>query len=146
MGSPTSSPTSSPTTSPTTVPTDSRTSNPTESPTVRPTLRPTARFTQFAQSDDENDDIRYPENPAECPEDIRVVHHDGVTNLPDDAIRIVSQDSSTVTVQLVQAYTNSSSAVGSWYYQYQQSTFSNKCYGDTDVEGEYIEEITIQCL
>ena len=139
---PTESPTSSPTSSPTTTPTAGPTSNPTESPIAKPTTEPTARFTQLEGSED-NDDYGFP--PAECPDDIQVIQHTGVTDLPDHAVRIVSQDNSTVTVQLVQAYTNASTAIGSWYYQYQQGIFSNKCYGDTNVVGDDIEEITIQC-
>jgi len=146
--SPSGEPTESPSSSPSFNPTDSPSSSPsisiTSSPTVRPTATPSAKFTQYGPpSDDGNDDLVYR---PDCPEDVTVLEHSGVTDLPDGSVRIVSQDSSTVTVQLVQAYTDSSSAISSWYYQYQQGTFSDKCYGDTDVEGESIEEITIQCF
>lgn len=146
--SPSAKPTESPSSSPSFNPTGSPSSSPsisvTSSPTVRPTARPTERFTQLGPpSDDGNDDFVYR---PDCPEDITVLKHSGVTDLPDGSVRIVSQDSSNVTVQLVQTYTDSSSAISSWYYQYHKDTFSDKCYGDTDVEGESIEEITIQCF
>lgn len=123
---PSSSPTSSPSDGPSSIPTPSPSAGPTDSPTLKPTGR-----------SDGSD--------ALCPEDIQLITHIGVTDLPDDSIRIVSQNGSNVTVQLVQAYTDEDSAINSWYYQYQKSAFSNKCYGDTNVEGDNVEEITIQC-
>jgi len=149
---PTTSPTIEPTTSLSVAPTASRTASPTVGPThsltsnpsASPTSSSTINLTRLGQPTDSEDFP--PAGPPECPEDIKVISHTGITNLPDHAVKIVNQNSSTVTVQLVQAYTNSSSAIGSWYYQYQQSSFSNKCYGDNDVVGEDVKEITIQCF
>lgn len=119
--------------------------NPTTGPTNSPSVAPTVSSTASPVPTHVHDLVIPPVGPPECPEDIKVISHDGVTNLPDHTVKIVDQNSSTVTVQLVQAYTDSSSAIGSWYYQYQQNSFSNKCYGDNDVAGEDVKEITIQC-
>jgi len=142
---PTNSPSVAPTVSSTASPTAGPTHGPTPSPSGSPTSSPTFKLTRFEVPTESDDIVFPPAGPPECPEDIKVISHDGVTNLPDHTVKIVDQNSSTVTVQLVQAYTDSSSAIGSWYYQYQQNSFSNKCYGDNDVAGEDVKEITIQC-
>lgn len=134
----------SPTTSPTSSPTTSPTSSPSDSPTAQVTPEPSAKLVTLKTGDD--DDIFFPPiGPAACPEDILLVKHTGVTGFADQAVRVVSQDSSTVTVEIVQKYTKPSSSITSWYYQYQVDFFSNKCYGDNDVLGEQTKTITIQC-
>merc|ERR1712238_435722 len=52
------------------------------------------------------DDVRFPPiGPAECPYDILLLKHNGVTTYPENSIRILSQDETTVTVELLQLFT-----------------------------------------
>jgi len=145
---PTSSPSDSPTSSPSSSPSEGPTSSPSEGPTPPPSSSPTDGPTS-SPSAGPTDRTRPPDSDSSedvlCPEDVQVIKQVGVTDLPDDSVRILSQSGTNVTVQLTQAYTDEESAINSWYYQYQQSAFSNKCYGDTDVEGDSTVEITIQC-
>jgi len=72
--------------------------------------------------------------------------HDGVTTYPEDSIRILSQDETTVTVDLLQLFTTPTSTIDYIFYQYNVNIFNNKCYEeDNVVGGESIAEITIEC-
>jgi len=152
--SPTRNPTTSPSSSPTASPTTSLSSDPTSNPTAKPspsvtesptTKDPTADLDKFGE-DDRDDIIKFPEiGPDECPDDILLVKHDGVTPYSSDSVSIVSQDSDKVTVKLTQTYTDSASTIDSLFYQYQRSAFSSKCLEEDDFSGEDFVEITIQC-
>merc|ERR1712194_802171 len=52
-----------------------------------------------------DDDLFPPIGPAECPYDILLLKHNGVTTYPENSIRILSQDETTVTVELLQLFT-----------------------------------------
>jgi hypothetical protein len=76
----------------------------------------------------------------------------GVTPFPSDAssaVKILSQDMSTVTIQLIQSFNIQSpdSNIDQIYYQYKDSLFSKQCYEEMNVESlkVYAEEVTIQC-
>lgn len=81
----------------------------------------------------------------ECPEDILLMHHNGTTAYPDDAVQIVSQDGESVTLKLAQTFTDSSSSVDSLYYQYKHDEFDKTCFEEQNFYGEHSLEITIQC-
>merc|ERR1712194_799422 len=85
--------------------------------------------------------------PTECPNDILLLKHHGVTTYPENSIRILSQDETTVTVGLLQLFTTTpTSTIDYIFYQYNVNVFNNKCYEeDNVVGGESITEITIQC-
>jgi len=76
----------------------------------------------------------------------------GSTPFPSDttsAVQILSQDTNTVTVQLIQAFNIQSpdSNIDRIYYQYKDSLYSRQCYEQTNVDSRkvYAEEVTIQC-
>ncbi len=143
-GSPTASPTPSPTVDVSAGPTISPTKNPSGLPTAWPTLRrsgvqtasPTAGPTDFEF---------VPIGPDECPEDMLLIGHVGITTYQEDTVRIVSQDQTAVTVELRQTYTDSDSAIDNLYYQYHKNRFDNKCYEEQALAGDTYLEITIQC-
>jgi len=143
--SPTASPTAGPTASPTAGPTAGPTASPTAGPTASPSPEPTAELDTFGD-DDGTDDIFFPPiGPEECPDDILLVKHIGVTEYSEDIIRIISQDTSSVTVEVRQTFTDANSTIDNLYYQYQQNHFNNKCFEEQDLNGEDYMEITIQC-
>lgn len=171
--SPSASPSSSPSASPTATPTIKPTSLPTTSPSVSPTAAPTtspsgapstgAPTTTPTASpsiesridddfeergdDDDSDDIFFPPvGPDDCPEDILLFEQIGVTPFPKDAVRIVSQDTESVTVELVQTLTDSATSVDRMYFQYKDNPYSSKCYEEDEVYGDDTTQITIQCV
>jgi len=151
---PTNPPTKEPTNEPTKNPTISPSKNPTPDPTnplVDPVIPPTQEPTDLAtkslveNAGEMNDDFYYPPLRT-CPDDVKLTDTRGVTPFPQDttsAVRIVSQDTSTVTVQLKQVW---SGAVDSIYYQYYQDLFNLKCYKETNVDlNQTYDTIKIQC-
>ena len=133
---------SSPTIAPTTAPTEGSTDEPTAFPTHLETAAPTSDFEKNGDDDDDDDDTYLP---PQCPQDIVLQHQVGDTDLPDDAIVIVSQDTTSVTVRLSQTYTEEST-IGHLFYEYKEDDFNEKCYEKQDLEYEDNVEITIQCL
>jgi len=93
------------------------------------------------------DDVLFPPiGPTECPPDILLLKHDGVTTYPENSIRILSQDETTVTVELVQLFTTPTSTIDYIFYQYNVNVFTNLCYEEDHVfGGASIAEITIEC-
>lgn len=87
--------------------------------------------------------------PQSCPNDIKLLKQYGVKDFPatEQAIEILSQDTSTVKVQLNQAWQSSSSTIDAIFYEFKEDLFNSKCYEERDVQGGimYAEEITIQC-
>jgi hypothetical protein len=83
-----------------------------------------------------------------CPDDVKLVKQHGITSFPEDttpAVKISSQDTSTVTVQLQQAWT-SSTMIDYIFYEYKEDKFNSKCYEKSEVKfGEVYDTITIQC-
>merc|ERR1712194_703565 len=149
---PTDGPTHVPTTTPTNAPTVVPTHVPTNAPTNAPLDGPTASPVKLIENGSKPtvDDVLFPPiGPTECPPDILLLKHDGVTTYPENSIRILSQDETTVTVELLQLFTPVAGVVDSVdyiFYQYNVNVFNNKCYEeDNVVGGESITEITIQC-
>jgi len=149
---PTVSPTKNPTLSPTgaPIPTLSPTENPTAFPTVSPITSPTTDPTKGNQfdklSEDETDDLIFaPIGPEQCPDDILLVTQTGITPFPDSAVRITSQDMTTVTVELVQTFTDSSTSLDSVFYLYRDSTFHTTCPEVDNFIGEDLVEFEITC-
>jgi hypothetical protein len=165
--------TSSPTSSPSSSPTNSPTTSPTMSPTVSPTASPTLSPTSVAESVSVPfpDDIALvrtkgatESSPAKglksasgsvrkvpCLEDILLVKTDGVTKYQpakedfdaSGAVNIVSQDKSTVTVELVQAW---NSPIEKIFYQYKADMFEQTCIEEDGTQtGITIGKITLQC-
>jgi hypothetical protein len=143
---PTQSPTKVPTEPPTELPTKSPTELPTQSPTKLPTESPTETIAESP--------------PAACPDDILLVKQTGVTAYPKDAVRIIHQDGTTVTVELRQAFTDTNdsnpsvSSIDQLYYQYQYDHFNSVCSeeenfprGDdtNNMNDNNSLEITIEC-
>jgi len=138
-------PTAEPTVEPTAEPTAEPTLNPTAVPTALPTVAPVAPVSPpIVQASEEDDDDRFFK--PECPEDIVLIEHIGVTPYPDDGIRILSQDGTNVTVQLTQSYTNSPDTIDYVFYQYKPDVFDSKCYEEEDMGGGSTIEITIECM
>jgi len=83
--------------------------------------------------------------PNPCPDDIVLLtnHTEGVTALPRDSFRIISQDTSSVMVQFNQKYDMS---VPFMFYQYKPDNFNDKCYNETQVPKCKTIEITIKCM
>jgi len=129
---PTASPSATPTAAPSVAATDSPSASPTATPTAA-TATPTAKPT-------------LPDNP--CPSDIELVKIEG--NYPVDvqeSVKIVEQNTDTVTVRLVNAFTSPEDTIDSIFYQYKEDEFNDKCYEAQDVSGgSAYEDITIQCL
>lgn len=113
--------------------------------------------------DDDTDDLVFP---PICEEDLEVIKRVGMTNLAlnkNEAIRIVSQDRDTVTVQLQQAcdfpapskflhendpaFLVASPWIDYIYYAYRPDNFDEVCFEETKVEDEtvYAKDLTIQC-
>jgi hypothetical protein len=144
---PTASPTKNPTVYPTKNPTVSPTKNPTMGPTMDPTSPPTSETTTSLEKNGAgNDDDFF--LPPTCPDDVKLIKQQGVTPFPEDtasAVRIISQDTSTVTVKLEQAWM-SSTVIDYIYYEYKEDAFDLKCYEEVDVDLNTIyDTITIQC-
>merc|ERR1711862_256779 len=126
------------------------TQNPTVEPTVPPTNPPTQEPTDVTtKSLDENggeedDDFYFP--PPVCPEDVQLIQTRGVTQFPDDTtsiVHILSQDTSTVTVQLIQVHVG---YVDSIYYEYKPDLFDMTCFEETNVAlNQQYDTIKIQC-
>jgi len=74
-----------------------------------------------------------------------LVTHTGVTAYPADTVSIISQDSTTVTVELTQTFMASESTIDNIYYQYQTNAFSNICYEKDDFYNEESVTFTIEC-
>merc|ERR1711865_970115 len=82
----------------------------------------------------------------ECPEDILLLEHIGVTPYPDDTIRILSQDTTSVTIALSQSYTKSPATIDYIFYQYKPDLFDTKCYEEDDMDAGSKIEIRIDCM
>jgi len=88
--------------------------------------------------------------PPACPQDVTLVKTFGHTEVdPGKAVRIISQNTSTVTVRLFQIWTSvgeADSKVDSIVYNYRHNAFMNKCDEATSVVGggDY-QDITIHC-
>jgi len=121
-----------------------------ECPTYSPTTSPTS------SSPTDGDEGTPPKPPApepegECPEDVQLLlingETDGLDSFPiANAVQIVSQDTSTVSVRLTNAWTLGSTTVDNIFYNYQVNAFDEKCFEQEDVDGGEYAEITIQCL
>merc|ERR1719335_1057110 len=85
---------------------------------------------------------------ATCPDDVAVLHTRGVTEFPDRAVEVVSQDTSSVTVRLNQQWSDADTYMSSVFYQYRKGRFGTECHEDKHVMGgDAIAggEITVQC-
>jgi len=134
------SPSSSPIVSPTSSPSATTVAPTTAAPTVAPVKPP---ITIHETDDNYNDDTIL--GPEDCPDDILLIEHEGITPYPADSIRILSQDTTTVTIELSQLFTTTSSSIDFMFYQYNLDLFNNKCYEEDNVGSEASLEITIEC-
>merc|ERR1712176_1552052 len=85
-----------------------------------------------------------------CPEDVKLLKHDGVTEIDlKRSVEVVSQDRSTVTVNLRQGWENPRDElrpIDHIFYSYRHSTFDVKCYEKTEVVVDALyDTITIEC-
>jgi len=80
-----------------------------------------------------------------CPEDILLKKKIGVTDYPvNKAVKIVSQDKSTVTVELNQAWVADAS-IDSIFAYYRETLFDQRCYETKPVKPGLFDTITIYC-
>lgn len=109
------------------------------SPTASPTTLSPTSFPTFT------------EDTVSCPSDIKVLRTSGVTAYPpEDArfqpVKIVSQDVTSVTVELKQAWDG---PIDRFFYEYRKNEFSNQCFEETgipDIPGTIIDRgFQIQC-
>jgi len=160
--SPTVKPTSDPTSEPTVSPTVKPTSDPTVSPTVKPTSEPTSEPTETPREATDAPTIRptappsavpteYPDPPppvpTQCPDDLTLAKITGVTMPPElgDAVQILSQDTSTVTVRLLNAW-STDEPIDSIFYYYHIDHLHDTCVEETDVPGgDDYADITLAC-
>jgi len=114
--------------------TNEPTTQPSGAPTLNPTEKPTESCPEYV--------------PPECPEDIIVLEKVGVTPYPDDSIRVLSQDTTSVTVELKQSFAKSSSTatIDHMYFQYMHSNFDTKCSEEFDLDCNSKIEIEIECM
>jgi len=175
--SPSAGPSPSPTAGPSPSPTAGPSPSPSDSPTSTPTTKPTGPFSNKPsnQISSEPTDSPVPtigtnspvdapvkppyadhEKPSfsnddvfskPCPEDVLIIKHEGVTPFPSDGVRIMSQDETTVTVELTQTYTTPSTTIEYIFYQHSKDYFNSKCYEEKDIDGDSrVALITIQCM
>ena len=86
-------------------------------------------------------------NRVKCLDDVVLLRIIGDTDFPRDVVDIVSQDTSTVTVNLNQ-YWSSESSIDSIFTYYHETAFDKHCYENTDVlfsNGNKFDTITISC-
>jgi hypothetical protein len=108
--------------------------------------------------EDDDDDFFLP---SICPDDLTLVNQVGVTKIRNNndltaAVQIISQDTSTVTVKLNQAWTSSSSSSSSSspddeeskqtidhiYYSFKEDSFEQVCYEETNVASDVMYTTT----
>jgi len=99
-------------------------------------------LTQFSVEKDTNEKHIGPEN---CPADMMLVGQRGLTSYPDGTIRILDQNTTTVTVELVQTFTDTNSTIDNIFYQYKTDDFQSECLEEENLIGEGSLEITISC-
>jgi len=143
-------PSDGPSMSPSTTPVESSSDMPSDGPSMSPSLSPVRdSLTQppiITNGGDDDDDPSFlPPIGNECPEDIVLIDHQGVTPYVEDSVVILSQDTTTVTVALQQAYTSPSEDVDYVFYNYHTDSFNMKCFEEEDVPGGNTIEITIEC-
>ena len=86
-------------------------------------------------------------NRVKCLDDVVLLRQSGNTDFPRNVVDIVSQDTSTVTVNLNQ-YWSSESSIDSIFTYYHETVFDKHCYENTDVlqnDGNKFDTITISC-
>jgi len=118
------------------------TASPTAAPlkTEEPTLAP------FAEGNTEPPQTDPPTVPeVKCPEDILLKKKIGFTDYPiNEAVKIVSQDESTVTVELNQAWV-ADAQIDSIFAYYRETLFDQHCYETKDVDAGFFDTVTIYC-
>merc|ERR1711971_812980 len=148
-GTPTATPSGTPTKDPTMHPTPVPTVYPTPVPTVYPTAVPTpyptteAPFAEAVTMPPTDELMCRDYGPNPCPDDILLLKHDGVTELPEGSFRIISQDTSSVTVRFNQMY---DTYIPFLFYQYKPDNFNEKCYEEMSVPKCQTIEMTINCM
>jgi hypothetical protein len=119
--------------------------------TPPPTNAPSTQPTVTAEPTITTDDTESPTDstslplPA-CPADVSLYSIDGSTEIDlEQAVHILSQDTTTVTVRLYQSWT-SVDDVNSIYYTYRQTSFLESCFGAENVGPmTAYQDITMSC-
>lgn len=114
-----------PTDAPVPAPTDAPVPEPTEAPVPAPT----------------------PAQGPTCEEDVKIVNTVGVTEVDvAQAVTVLSQDSTTVTVRLKNAWSYADNNIDSIFYRWSDSDFDEKCEQVDDVPaGETYTDVTLTC-
>jgi len=85
------------------------------------------------------------DDPVSCPEDVTLIRTIGSTEFPvDKAVKIINQDTNTVTVELNQAWT-SSSTIDQIYTSFKDSPFDRQCLETNNVDEGLYDTVTITC-
>jgi len=85
------------------------------------------------------------DDPVSCPEDVTLIRKVGSTEFPvDNAVKIISQDTKTVTVELKQAWTTSSS-IDQIYTSFKDSPYDRHCFETNNVDEGLYDTVTITC-
>ena len=83
-----------------------------------------------------------------CPNDVRLLETKGDYPIDlQESIQILHQDTTSVTVRLVNAWTSRGDTIDSIFFNYKESVFKENCYEEQDIGGgEAFGDITIQCM
>lgn len=81
-----------------------------------------------------------------CREDVTLFRQIGVTEFPvDNAVKIISQNTQSVTVELTQAWTTTT-AIDQIYTSFKDTIFNRKCFESINIEeGSVYDTVTIMC-
>ena len=98
-------------------------------------------------------DLYPPPPPPSCPDDVTMIKTVGVTTIDvSKAVTIVKQDTTTVTVNLRNVWSNSGDTIDHIFYQHKVNDFDTQCFEESDVSGDTLlsdvtssGDITIQC-
>merc|ERR1712224_46392 len=92
-----------------------------------------------------------PPEEVSCPEDIFLKRYNNeyVLDTHNDSssmIRIISQDTTSVTVEFTQSYTPPSSSIDHIFYQYKKDNLDTNCNEVSNVTGGTTFEVTLTCM
>ena len=81
----------------------------------------------------------------DCTKNVKVLKTKGSEQFPEEAVKVLQTDETTVTVQLKNAWKSSLDYI---FYQYRTDAFNHDCSHSADVPSRtiYEDEITIQCM
>merc|ERR1711907_674711 len=131
---------------PSLTPTESHSALPSDGPSLTPSMMIVTEPPIITNGEDDDEVPTFlPPMENDCPEDIILIDHIGVTPYQEDSVVILSQDTTSVTVALQQMYTSPEENIDYVFYNYHTDLFNMKCYEEENVPGRNTIEITIEC-